>query len=191
MFFRSTHNGRSDATRTACPGFCATPAIIAHQINQSFSHSARAWQGIGPFKKLGIARLECDQNKSRTELSHAVVGRLQDVPLDLITKLGELRYKIASVLLEFCGCEAGDVFEHYGPWLHLFNQSDCRREHVSLIIGAELFTCNSEGRTGYSTSEQINTREFFVRKSANVLLAGVPLRPVFSQSRAIMRLIFN
>ena len=73
----------------------------------------------------------------------------------------------------------------------MFNKIQCGGEHVAAVIGTKLLAGDAEGRTRDTSSQKVNARKILMPNMAEILLDYVPMRPVFSEGGAILRLIFN
>jgi hypothetical protein len=145
----------------------------------------------GPSEKLSVPRRESHQDEAGAELRDTVVRRLENLPLWLVPEFGEFREEGAAVGFKLSGGEAWDVLEKDGAGVDVLNQFEGGWEHVAVVIGAELFAGDAEGRAWHARGKKVDAGEILVAEVADVLLLDVPLRAILAEGGAELGLVLD
>ena len=149
----------------------ATPAAIcAHEVHQRaayrFVRAGLDW----PSEKLRILGGQRDKHEAGPELGDSIVGGLEDPPFRLVAEFGEPGQEAASVMFKLGRRKARNVLEKNRAWFDVCDQFERSREHVPVVLGAELLAGDAKRRTGNAGGKEIDAGEVFVTQVADVLL---------------------
>lgn len=77
---------------------------------------------------------------TRACLEDAIIGGVEELPLDRVAQLLDLLGDVRAVVVKTPIQEAPDVFQHDGARLDLSDQADCCGEEVAFVIGSKLLS---------------------------------------------------
>ena len=100
-----------------------------------------------------------DKHDAGAKLRNAIIRSVQQPPIRLVAKLGDLAGNIMAVIIKDGIENAAHVLDHNSARADLVNQAECRREHIALIGLAKLLAGFGEGRAGQAAGQKINPFE--------------------------------
>ena len=193
VLLAAAHDGRRDPPGVLAPFVRPWPSSSGHEIVQDLADRRRRHRRrLRPLEVRRPGLLDRHEHEPRPQLRHPVLAGVNNVPPGLVAEAVELVKHLRAVGIEAAGGQPAHVLEQDGARPDLRDQAERLGEQVPVILVAELFARDGEGRARHAAGQEVDAREGTPVHVVDIVFDDLPLGSAVEAERlASVRVQFD